>query len=195
MAFSNYFTYLREIDQLKQIERQALIMNGKRNENSAEHSWHLAMAVIGFSEYNDNKSDQKIDVLRALKMALIHDIGEIDAGDVFVYHEHENNEDKLGKELKCLERILGALPKEKSKELFVLWHEYNDRETNEAKLVYALDRILPMLCNLETGGHSWKKHDIKIEQVINKINEWEVFFPELSEYFISMLKSKESECF
>ena len=131
--------------------------------NDAEHSWHLALLAFLLSEY----SNEPIDVLRTIKMVLIHDIVEIDAGDTYCYDE-EGYKDKSERETKAAERIFGILPHDQKNEMYNLWLEFEDRKTPEAKFAAVLDRIQPIMLNYTKDGISWKKHGISKEQVIKR---------------------------
>lgn len=161
MTIESLLPFIKEIDRLKTIDRQALIHSGGRRENSAEHSWHLALSVMVF----EKTSEVKLDVAKAIKMALLHDVVEIDAGDMMVYGDlSEKNE----KELKALERIMALLPKEIETEFKKIWMEFEAGESAEAKFVAALDRFLPIYSNVLNEGYSWKKHNITKAKVIAK---------------------------
>ncbi len=153
--------FIVEIDRLKNVLRQTLNYHGARRENTAEHSWHLAMAVMQFHGY----ANEPIDILKALKMALIHDIVEIDAGDTFIY---DSVADKFDREVKAADRIFGMLPVSDSIGLKSLWLEFEANETPEAKFVRALDRFLPFYSNIINGGYSWKNHKIRSHQILAK---------------------------
>ena len=156
--------FLREIDELKQILRQTVLVKDKRQENDAEHSWHLAMLVMILSEYSNNPA---LDLLRTIKMALIHDLVEIDAGDTFCYDEHDRSE-KTERERKGAHRVFGILPEEQAQEYIDLWEEFEAMETPEAQFAAAVDRLQPLLLNLYSEGYAWKKHGIKKSQVIER---------------------------
>lgn len=155
--------FLKEADKMKSIYRQTLIMDGSRNENDAEHSWHLALMALLLDEH----SNGGVDLLKVIKMVLIHDIVEIDAGDTFVYDE-KGYTDKSEREERAAERLFGILPKDQTEYLIGLWHEFEARETKEAKFAASLDRIQPIINNFYTDGASWRKHGIIKSQVINK---------------------------
>jgi putative hydrolases of HD superfamily len=155
--------FLVEIDKLKTIFRQSYITDKSRNENDAEHSWHLAVMAILLQEY----ANEEIDILRVLKMILIHDLVEIDAGDTFLYDE-VGNADKELRELEAAERIFGLLPNDQRDEIFSLWREFEEKKSAEAKYAGALDRLQPLLQNYYTGGLSWKKHQLSSKQVLAK---------------------------
>ena len=153
--------FLKEVDLLKSVERQASLHNGGRKENSAEHSWHLAIAVILFQSF----AAEKIDLLKALKMALLHDVVEIDAGDTFVYADTSN---KSVQELAAINRLTGLLPSELGKNLRETWLEFEEGQCPEARYVSGLDRFLPMFSNILNQGGSWKHHGITLSQVLSK---------------------------
>lgn len=161
---NDQINFILEIDKLKKIYRQSLLTDGSREENDAEHSWHLAIMAIILSEY---ASDHQLDVLKVLKMVLIHDIVEIDAGDTFIY-DIKGNSNKAEREEKAAERLFGLLPSDQAQELQSLWEEFETRETSEAKFAAALDRLEPLLLNSKTEGHTWKKFGIKSETVFQK---------------------------
>jgi putative hydrolase of HD superfamily len=155
--------FIVEIDRLKTILRQTVLTDGSRRENTAEHSWHLAVMALLLSEY----AEGEIDLLRAVKMVLVHDIVEIDAGDTFCY-DAEANTDKAQREARAADRLFGLLPADQKGELRQLWDEFEARESMEARFANALDRMQPILQNLATGGHSWRVHGIRKEQVIER---------------------------
>ena len=156
--------FIVEIDKLKSVIRRSYLVNGSRRENSGEHSWHLAMMAIVLSEH----ANVDVDVLRVLKMVLIHDIVEIDAGDTFIYDE-VGALDKEEREKKAAERIFGLLPAEQTGELRDLWDEFEAGQTPESKFAKSLDRLMPLLHNYHVKGKSWLAHGIKTDQVL-KIN-------------------------
>lgn len=156
--------FLKEIDDVKQVLRQTVVLRDRRQENDAEHSWHLAMLVMVLSEYSD---DPSIDVLRTLKIVLIHDIIEIDAGDTFCYDTHDRAA-KIERERKAAHRIFSILPRYQAKEYIHLWEEFEAMRTPEAKFAAAVDRLQPLLLNFYSEGHAWRKHDVKKSQVIER---------------------------
>lgn len=153
--------FLIEIDRLKSVIRRTYLANGTRHENSAEHSWHLAMMAMVLSEH----ANEKVELLRVLKMLLIHDIVEIDAGDTFIY-DKVGALDKEEREQKAAERIFGLLPEEQTRELRDLWDEFEAGDTPEARFAKSLDRLMPLLHNYEIKGGSWQEHGIKSHQVL-----------------------------
>ena len=155
--------FIREIDNLKHVLRRTRLFNNSRFENDAEHSWHLALMAIALSEY----SNEPIDLNRVIKMVLIHDIAEIDAGDTFLY-DNTRNSSTVPKEAEGAERIFGLLPVEQKDEFIKIWQEFEKRETPESKFAAAIDRLEPLLQNYFTQGYTWKKHNIHKAQVVNK---------------------------
>lgn len=155
--------FIKEIDKLKYIQRKTKLFNSDRHENDAEHSWHLAMMTIVLAEH----SDKPIDVLKVVKMVLIHDIVEIDAGDVFIYDtikNHTNTEE----ELHAAKRIFGLLPEEQAKEFIAIWQEFEDGKTDEAKFAKTMDRFEPLLQNTSNNGGTWKEFDVPYQKVYDK---------------------------
>lgn len=173
--------FIIEIDKLKLILRQTLLTDGSRQENSAEHSWHLALMAIVLAEYAPSGVDQ----LRAIKMLLIHDLVEIDAGDTFCY-DVQANENKAAKEELAALRLFGLLPVDQADEMRELWQEFEARKTPTAKFAAALDRIQPMLHNQQTQGGTWRIHGITRDKVMKRIAPVETGAPELW-FFIQQL--------
>ncbi len=156
--------FIVEIDKLKKVCRQTVLMDGSRHENDAEHSWHLAVMAMLLSEY---AVDKGINVSKVIKMVLIHDIIEIDAGDTFCYDE-KAHEDKQEREQRAAERLFDILPPDQTQEFMGLWEEFEERKTIEARFAAALDRLQPLLHNYHTNGHSWQKHNITSDRVIER---------------------------
>lgn len=155
--------FILEIDKLKSILRQSYLLNKERHENSAEHSWHLAMMAIVLQEY----SNQEVDLLHVLKMLLVHDVVEIDAGDTYCYDEQANS-DKAEREQKAANRIFALLPPDQERELRSLWEEFEARRTPEAKFANALDRLMPMMHNYYTRGKSWRENNVGSDSVLER---------------------------
>lgn len=151
--------FVLEADRLKRVERQTLIVDGTRHENSAEHSWHIALMAMLFAEHVDQP---ELDVLKVIKMLLVHDVIEIDAGDVFAYNNDDGREER---EELAAQRIFGLLPPDQAEELHNLWREFEARETPEACYAASLDRLLPLVQNYLTGGYTWVKYHIPEEKV------------------------------
>lgn len=159
-------SFIKEIDKLKYIQRKTKLFNSDRNENNAEHSWHLAMMAIVLAEH----SDKKIDILKVLKMVLMHDIVEIDAGDIFLY-DTQKNHSNTEQELLAAQRIFGLLPKEQADEFIAIWKEFEDGETDEAKFAKAMDRFEPLLQNTSNNGGTWKEFNVPYQKVYDKKKE------------------------
>ena len=155
--------FIKEIDKIKYIQRRTKLFDSNRNENDAEHSWHLAMMAIVLSGY----SNEKIDLLKVLKMVLIHDIVDIDAGDTFIYDQNKNHEN-TDEELKAARRIFGILPEEQAKEFIAIWTEFEEGISNEAKFARAMDRLEPLLQNTLNDGGTWKEFGVKYQAVYEK---------------------------
>jgi putative hydrolase of HD superfamily len=156
--------FILEVDKLKTIFRQSYITDKSRHENDAEHSWHLALMAFLLAEH----TNEKVDILKVIKMVLVHDLVEIDAGDTYCY-DQKANLGKRDRERKCADRIFHMLPEDQCSEMFELWEEFEKIETPEAKYAAALDRLQPLLLNYTTDGKSWKEHGIHKSQVVERI--------------------------
>lgn len=174
--------FLIELDKLKSVFRQTVLIDKSRNENTAEHSWQLATAVVVLAEY----ASGKIDLARALRMALLHDVVEIDAGDTFIYDTHGLSS-KAERERAAADRIFGLLPTDLAEEFRLLWDDFEIKGSAEARFVNALDRLLPMLQNYHSDGHSWKKHGIRRAQVHERNLAIGEESPELWKYAMRLL--------
>ena len=166
--------FVIEIDKLKQVLRQTLLTNGSRRENSAEHSWHIALMAIVLAEY----APAPIDLLHVIKLLLLHDLVEIDAGDTFCY-DNQGNQSKADRETQAADRLFGLLPTDQSGEFRALWDEFEAQETPAAKFAAALDRLQPILNNRQTGGYSWKLHGITSDRVFQRMAPVQTGAPEL----------------
>jgi putative hydrolase of HD superfamily len=154
--------FIIEADKLKEVFRQTLLTQSRRQENDAEHSWHLCLMVIVLAEHANVPS---IDILRVLKMLLIHDIVEIDAGDTFAY-DTARMADQHEREARAADRLFGLLPADQTAEFRALWDEFEARATPEAKFAAAVDRFQPMLQNCLTEGAAWRQHGVTSDRVI-----------------------------
>ena len=154
--------FILEVDKLKEVFRQTVCLKSRRAENDAEHSWHLCLAVIVLAEHANVGS---IDVLRILKMLIIHDLVEIDAGDTFAY-DTAMMKDQHAREAIAADRIFGLLPADQAREFRALWDEFEERITPESKFAGAVDRFQPMLLNCHSEGHSWKQHGVTADRVL-----------------------------
>ena len=153
--------FIMELDKLKSILRRSYVTHAERRENSAEHSWHIALAALTLAEH----ANEPVDVSHVIKLLLIHDIVEIDAGDTFVY-DTAGKVDQFDRETLAAERIFGLLPPEQGATYRKLWQEFEERVTPEAKFARAVDRLLPVLHNCYTQGRGWQEHNIHQGQVL-----------------------------
>lgn len=153
--------FLREIDRLKTVIRQSPLLDQSRKENSAEHSWHLAMYALVLSEY----ASGTVNTDRVMRMLLLHDVVEIDVGD-FPIHGGFSSELQAEQESRAAARLFGLLPREQGKEFLSLWQEFEQAETEDAKFAKALDRFQPLLINIHTGGGTWAENGVSLEQVL-----------------------------
>lgn len=170
--------FILEIDKLKQIIRRSYLINGERRENTAEHSWHLAMLALVLAEH----ANEPVDLLRVLKMVLVHDIVEIDAGDTFLF-DTAGGLDKAVREEKAADRLFGLLPADQASELRLLWEEFEARETAEAHFANAVDRLIPLLLNYQSGGRTWQENGVtsdRIEWIHGRIGAGSQSLAELS---------------
>ena len=156
--------FLLEIDGLKDVVRRSFLLNGRRRENTAEHSWHLAVMAPVLAEY----AEAPVDMGRVIRMVLIHDIVEIDAGDTYCY-DTDGNLDKAEREFHAADRIFGLLPQDQEVQMRSLWEEFETMDTPEAKFARSLDRLMPLLHNFHTGGRSWREHRITRSQVMERM--------------------------
>lgn len=159
----NQIAFIKEIDKVKYIQRKTKLFNSDRCENDAEHSWHLALMAIVLAEH----SNEPIDVLKVVKMVLIHDIVEIDAGDVFIYDTAKNH-CNTDEERIAANRIFGLLPKKQAEEMISIWEEFEAGETSEAKFAKSMDRLEPLLQNTSNSGGTWKEFGVKYDKVYEK---------------------------
>ncbi|MBD2513084.1 HD domain-containing protein [Nostoc muscorum FACHB-395] len=174
--------FIIEIDRLKQVMRQTLLMDGSRRENSAEHSWHLAVMAIALVDY----APDGVDIFHAIKMLLIHDLVEIDAGDTFCY-DVQGNDSKAVREAQAALRLFGLLPADQDSELRLLWDEFEAGETPTAKFAAALDRIQPLLHNQQTQGGTWRIHGISRNQVMKRVALVETGTPKLWPFVLQLI--------
>lgn len=155
--------FIHEIDKVKYIQRKSRLFNSDRRENDAEHSWHLAVMAMVLARH----ANESVDTLKVIKMLLIHDVVEIDAGDVFLYDtviNHTNTE----AERKAAERIFGLLPPEQTEEFTAIWEEFEAGETPEAKFARAMDRLEPLLQDVSNNGVVWREYNISYDKVVQK---------------------------
>ena len=154
--------FIAECDKLKEIFRQTANTQSRRPENDAEHSWHLCLCVIVLAEHANAAN---LDVLRVLKMVILHDLVEIDAGDTFGY-DTAGQAKQHERECIAAERIFGLLPADQARDFRALWDEFEAQQTAEAKFALAVDRFQPVLLNCRTEGGGWKKHGVTQDRVV-----------------------------
>ena len=157
---SAQLAFLLEADRLKQIERQSLITGSRRRENTAEHSWHLALFALVLGEH----ADDDIDLARVVAMVVLHDLVEIDAGDTYAYDD-AGYATKVAREQAAADRLFGLLPDDQGSHLRGLWEEYEAAQTPDARFANALDRLQPVLLNHATEGETWAAHGVTADRV------------------------------
>ncbi len=157
--------FVAEIDKLKNVLRQTRLAGPGRRENSAEHSWHLAMMAVVLGEH----APAGTDISRVMAMVLVHDLVEIDAGDLFLYADDALQARQEEAEQAAADRIFALLPPDQAAGLRALWDEFEARQTREARFARGLDRLQPMLANLEAGGGTWLEHGITADLVLAKV--------------------------
>ncbi len=157
----NILKFIIEIEKLKDVHRKTKIVGLDRYENSAEHSWHVCLSALILKDY----ANEEINIDRVIKMLLIHDLGEIDGGDTIIYASETKKQ--KAKEAAGVARILNFLSKSDQKEYMALWFEFESGGTPDSKFAKAIDRVPPLLHNLHSNGHAWKKHNITKEKVFS----------------------------
>lgn len=155
--------FLLEVDKEKNIFRQTHLSGGGRAENDAEHAWHMALMIYLLREY----ANQDFDPLKAMVMALIHDVVEIDAGDTYAYDE-AGLATQQEREAKAAQRIFGLLPEDQKAELLALFQEFEDDETPEARFAHVLDNLQPLMLNHANNGGDWRTHQVKKSQIYKR---------------------------
>ena len=168
--------FLMEIDKVKNIFRQTYLADGKRKENDAEHSWHLAIAAFLLKEY----VAEDVDVMKVMIMVLIHDLVEIDAGDTYAY-DAEGAKTKRAREVAAADRIFGMLPEDQGGYFRELWDEFEAYESDDAKFAHLLDNFQPLLLNHESNGKSWTEHHVKKSQIYKRNEKIKETSPEVWE--------------
>lgn len=171
------FEFLKEIDKEKNIFRQTYLANGMRKENDAEHAWHMALFVMVLSEY----ANEDIDVLKTMKIVLIHDLIEIYAGDTYAY-DSKGNESKRGRELAAADRLFNILPEDQAEEFRALWDEFEENITPEARFANTMDKIQPLMLNNASEGRSWEEHGVHASQVYGRNEKTHLGSEELWKY-------------
>lgn len=158
--------FVLELDRLKGVLRRSYLLDGSRFENSAEHSWHVALMALALAEH----AREPVDTGRVVKMLLVHDVVEIDAGDTYVYAPRTDG--KEAREREGAERLFGLLPEDQGRELRALWEEYEAQSSPEARFARSVDRLMPFLHNVHSEGRSWREHGVRacdVGPVIDRI--------------------------
>ena len=182
--FRKQIEFIIEVDKLKHVFRQTILMDRSRRENSAEHSWHIALLVFILEEHS---ADRDVDLFHVMKMLVIHDLVEIDAGDTYCYDDR-GRKDQARREKLAAERIFGLLPSDQAAEIRALWDEFEDRETAESRYANALDRVQPFLHNYFTNGMTWQENNINSRQVHERMRPVKDGAPDLWNYVNKLIE-------
>ena len=175
--------FVLEADLLKTVARQSRLTDGSRQENSAEHSWHLALMALALGGH----APAGTDLARVMAMLVVHDLVEVDAGDLFLYSDSAAQARQEAAERAAADRIFALLPVPQAGAVRALWDEFEERRTPEARFARALDRLQPMLLNMQTGGGTWVAHDVPLGQVLSKVELIEEGSPALGGYARAMI--------
>ena len=181
--FKKQIDFVLEIDKEKNILRQTHLTDYRRQENDAEHAWHMAIMIYLLKEY----ANEEFDVAKAMMMALIHDIVEIDAGDTYAY-DTKNLATQEEREEKAANRIFGMLPDEQKKEMLDLFYEFEEGKTPEAKFAKTMDNFQPILLNDSNNGKDWRVHQIKKSQVVNRQKSSQLGSKDIWEYTSELIE-------
>jgi putative hydrolase of HD superfamily len=174
--------FIVEADKLKTILRRTPLTDGSRPENSAEHSWHLAVAAMTLAEY----AAPDLDLRRVLELVTVHDLVEVYAGDTFAY-DPEGHATKAQRERDAAERIFGLLPGDQARYFRECWEEFEARNTVDAKYANALDRLQALLQNMTAGGGSWQVHRVRREDVMRRMEPIHTSLPELWPFIVEVV--------
>ena len=175
--------FLLEADKLKTVARHTLLTDRSRFENSAEHSWHVALTAFVLF---DDAPAKGMDLSRILKMLLVHDLVEIDAGDMLCY-DSEQLKIQKEREVEAAERIFGLLPRGQARRLRQHWQEFEAMETPEARFAHAVDRLQPLLQAIRTHGETWRQHGVSKGQVVQRMQPIRTALPHLWGYVVEMI--------
>lgn len=181
--FEKQLQFILEIDKEKNIFRQTHLSGNGRRENDAEHAWHMAIMIYLLKEY----ANEEIDLAKAMMMALIHDIVEIDAGDTYAYDE-QGLQTQKEREEKAAERIFGLLPKEQKEELKELFEEFESYASPEARFARAMDNLQPLLLNDANDGSDWRTHQVRKSQVKKRHSTTEKGSKAIGEYSMQLIE-------
>ena len=176
--------FLVEVDKMKSVYRRTILIDKTRRESDAEHSWHFALMAMLLAEYAD---PEKVDCARVIRMALVHDLIEIYAGDTFAY-DVQGNQDKRQRETEAADKLFALLPEDQAAEIRALWEEFDAMETPDAQYAAAIDRLQPFLNNYLTQGHTWGLGGVKSAQVYERMDPIRVALPEVWPFVDKMIK-------
>ena len=182
--FKKQIEFILEVDKLKHVLRQTILMDRSRRENSAEHSWHIALLIPVLAEY---AKETDIDMFQVMKILVIHDLVEIDAGDTYCYDD-KGREDQTQREAIAADRIFGLLPADQATEFRALWDEFEKRESPESRFANALDRVQPFLHNYFTNGQTWQANNINSRQVHERMRPVKDGAPDLWDYVNNLIE-------
>jgi putative hydrolase of HD superfamily len=177
--------FILELDKLKAVTRKVRPIGLDRYENSAEHSWQIALMALSLAKY----AESPVEINHVVSMLLVHDIGEIDAGDTMVFVEGGWDQRKAA-ELASVTRIFGLLPDSQGAKFLALWKEFEDAATPESRFAHSIDRAMPVLLNLANHGQSWRENGISYERVVRRVEpEVKAGCPALWEYLAVRLEA------
>ena len=176
--------FLVEVDKMKSVYRRTILIDKTRRESDAEHSWHFALMAMLLAEYAD---PEKVDCARVIRMALVHDLIEIYAGDTFAY-DVQGNQDKRQRETEAADKLFALLPEDQAAEIRALWEEFDAMETPDAQYAAAIDRLQPFLNNYLTQGHTWGLGGVKGAQVYERMDPIRVALPEVWPFVDKMIQ-------
>lgn len=176
--------FLAEADKMKSVYRQTVLTDKSREETDAEHSWHFALTAMTLFEYNRIEG---VDINRVIKMALVHDMVEIYAGDTFAY-DAKGNQSKEERERRAADELFGLLPAAQGLEYRAVWEEFDRMETPDAIYAAAIDRFQPFFNNCLTDGHTWVKHGVSVDKVYKRMEPVKTALPELWEFVERMIR-------
>ncbi len=176
--------FIRELDKLKGVYRLARVKTDEnRRENSAEHSWHLCLIAHVLLDY----VDEPVDINKVIRLLLVHDIVEIDAGDTFAFATQSALDEQPEKELRAAKRLFGLLPKHQGDDFLNLWLEFERRDSPEARYAVAIDRVTPLIMNVANDGGSWRHHSPSRSQVLKRNEYIGIAAPRLWDYVVSQI--------
>jgi putative hydrolases of HD superfamily len=179
---ASQLAFVQELDRLRSVQRQSLVLDGLRRENSAEHSWHVAMLALVLADH----APPGVDLARVVLLLLVHDVVEIDAGDVGIYDDHARAS-KIDLEQQAADRLFGLLPADVGATLRGAWEEYEHGETAEARFARVFDRLAPFLLNLSARGTTWRRWGVTADRVREVMAPVTDGAPELAPFVEGML--------